>query len=112
MNLYLKELCQRASITERVEVSRTKGGFRDTRTLEKWELITTHTARRSFATNAFLAGVPTINIMKITGHKSESVFLKYIKISTEQNALMLLNHPHFGGSGMTRPEVPTLHVAG
>ena len=56
MNIYLKELCQRAGFTERVEVGRTKGGFREVRTLEKWELVTTHTARRSFATNAFLTG--------------------------------------------------------
>jgi integrase len=111
MNLYVKELCQRAGIVERVEVSRTKGGFRDSRTLEKWELVTTHTARRSFATNAFLAGLPTVAIMKITGHKSETVFMKYIKITTEQNAVMLLNHPYFGGAGMPTVAVPTLQIA-
>lgn len=111
MNMYVKELCQRAGILELVEVSRTKGGFRDTRTLEKWELVTTHTARRSFATNAFLAGLPTVAIMKITGHKSETVFMKYIKITTEQNALMLLDHPYFGGSGMPTVAVPTLQIA-
>lgn len=110
MNIYLKELCKRAGFTERVEVSRTKGGFRDTRTLEKWELVTTHTARRSFATNAFLAGVPTVSIMKITGHKSESVFMKYIKVSTEQNALLLLSHPHFSGV-RAEPVVRPLHKA-
>lgn len=97
MNRYLKELCQRAGFVERVEVSRTKGGLREVRTLEKWELVTTHTARRSFATNAFLAQLPTISIMKITGHKSESMFMKYIKVSAEQNALLLLQHPHFSG---------------
>lgn len=76
-------------------MGRTKGGMRQTRVLEKWQLITTHTARRSFATNAFLAGVPTISIMKITGHKSELVFMHYIKISSEQNALLMLEHDHF-----------------
>ena len=95
MNDYLKELCQLAGFTERVEVGRTQGGFRQMRSMPKWELVTTHTARRSFATNAFLAGVPTLSIMKITGHKSEVVFLRYIKISSEQNALLLLNHNHF-----------------
>ncbi|QHV97282.1 site-specific integrase [Spirosoma endbachense] len=95
MNTYLKELCRLAGFTERVEVGRTKGGFRQMRVMEKWELITTHTARRSFATNAFLAGVPTVSIMKITGHKSESIFMRYIKISSEQNALLMLGHEHF-----------------
>jgi|GEM_PF-4350798 len=35
--------------------------------------------------------------------------MKYIKISTEENALMLLNHPHFGGAGM--PITPALQIA-
>jgi integrase len=111
MNIYLKELCQRAGFSERIELGRTKGGLRETRVLEKWELVTTHTARRSFATNAFLAGVPTISIMKITGHKSESVFMKYIKVSTEQNALLLLQHPHFSGIATTGPVLPLHKVA-
>ncbi|BDW92732.1 hypothetical protein MACH07_15640 [Flagellimonas marinaquae] len=61
----------------------------------KYELVTTHTARRSFATNLYLADVPSISIMKITGHKTERSFLHYIKISQEQNADKLLNHPFF-----------------
>jgi integrase len=100
MNSYIKELCRLAGITERIEVSRTVGGNRQTRYLDKCELVTTHTARRSFATNAYLGGVPTIAIMKCTGHKSEMVFLRYIKVSPEQNALLLLDHPYFGGGGL------------
>jgi integrase len=64
-------------------------------------IATTHTARRSFATNAFLAGLPTISIMKITGHKSESQFMKYIKVTGEQNARLLLEHSHFSGVAET-----------
>ena len=64
---------------------------------EKCDLVSTHVARRSFATNAYKAGVPTIAIMKITGHKKESTFLKYIKISAEENAELLKDHPFFTG---------------
>ncbi|GAB4027292.1 site-specific integrase [Spirosoma koreense] len=95
LNDYLKELCRRADITDAVEVSRTKGGRKETRYLEKCDMVTSHSARRSFATNAFLAKVPTVSIMKITGHRSEAVFLRYIKISSEQNALLMLEHAHF-----------------
>lgn len=109
MNDYLKELCKLAGIVERIEVSRTMGGSRQTRYLDKCDLVTTHTARRSFATNAYLGGVPTVAIMKCTGHKSETVFLRYIKVSPEQNALLLLNHPHFGGTGIQ--VTPTLQTA-
>jgi integrase len=95
MNEYLKELGQLAEIDEEVLITATKGGKRMTETFKKWELITTHTARRSFATNAYLQSVPTISIMKITGHKTEKSFLKYIKISQEDNANKLINHPFF-----------------
>jgi hypothetical protein len=32
---------------------------------------------------------PTIAIMRLTGHTTESNFLKYIKVSAEENALMM-----------------------
>jgi integrase len=95
LNDHLKEVCKRIGLTDRVEVSRTRGGRSVSDYPEKWELVTTHTARRSFATNAYLAKVPTVSIMKITGHRSEKMLLKYIKISSEQNAVMLLDHAHF-----------------
>lgn len=65
--------------------------------LQKCELVKTHTARRSGATNMYLAGIPTIAIMKITGHKTEKEFMKYIKITEEQTAMELMNHPYFAG---------------
>lgn len=95
MNEYLKELGQLAFIEEDIIVTVTKGGKRQSETFKKWELITTHTARRSFATNAYLNNVPTISIMKITGHRTEKAFLRYIRISQEDNANKLLNHPFF-----------------
>lgn len=70
----------------------TRGGVQQTHNIERWRLVKSHTARRSFATNLYLSGYPSINIMKITGHKTESAFLKYIKISTKQSAKMLQIH--------------------
>ena len=76
-------------------ISTTKGGIKQNVSFKKHELITVHTARRSFATNAYLMNIPPISIMKITGHKTERAFLKYIKISQEDNANKLINHPFF-----------------
>lgn len=45
--------------------------------------------------NAYKAGVPTLAIMKITGHKLDSTFLKYIRVSAEENAEILSTHPFF-----------------
>lgn len=86
MNEYLKELGRLAGLNEKILTTMSKGGKRVTTTSKKFELVTTHTARRSFATNLFLQGFPSISLMKITGHKTEKAFLTYIKISPEENA--------------------------
>jgi integrase len=91
MNEYLKELCNIEHFRETVILNKTGGGLSYEQKKQKWELVTVHTARRSFATNMFLAEVPTISIMKITGHRTEKSFMKYIKVTQEQNADKLLN---------------------
>jgi len=48
--------------------------------------VVTHTGRRSFATNNYLMGVPSITIMAITGHKTETAFLGYLKITPTGNS--------------------------
>jgi integrase len=95
MNESLKTIGELAGIKENVLISTTQGGVVETKPYKKYELISVHTARRSFATNAYLKDIPTISIMKITGHKTEKSFLKYIKISQEDNANKLTNHSFF-----------------
>jgi integrase len=95
MNEYLKELCNIKHFQETVILNKTEGGLSFEQKKQKWELVTVHTARRSFATNMFLAEVPAISIMKITGHRTERAFMKYIKITQEQNADKLQLHPYF-----------------
>lgn len=94
-NDYIKEVVKKADINEPILLQKTKGTLIYTETEPKHDLVTSHTARRSFATNAYLAGVPPISIMKITGHKTESSFMKYIKISDKENALQLKAHKFF-----------------
>lgn len=95
MNKHIKEIARMAGIDEEVTINKNVGGRNQQQTFRKYELVCTHTARRSFATNAYKSGVPTIAIMKITGHTKESTFLKYIKVSAEENAAMLAEHPFF-----------------
>lgn len=95
MNSYLKELVGLAGIKEQIQTTITKGGKVVKEVLPKHKLVSTHTARRSFATNLYLSGVPTISIMKITGHRTEKSFLKYIRVTQEENADKLLTHPFF-----------------
>jgi len=94
-NAALKKIAQKAEINQAVIRTINEGGINKPVRKKKYELVTTHTARRSFATNAFKAGIPSISIMKITGHKSESSFLKYSKVSKEENAVLMAANPFF-----------------
>ena len=91
-NEYIKEVCQQAEIKEPFHKGITKGGNRITTKYEKWELVSSHTARRSFATNQYKSGFPAISIMQITGHKTEKAFLRYIKVTPEDHAHLLEMH--------------------
>ncbi|WP_366185361.1 site-specific integrase [Flavobacterium ovatum] len=94
-NTYLKEVASLAKIKEPIETTITRGGKVEKSVLPKFKLISTHTARRSFATNLYIADIPAISIMKITGHKTERSFMSYIRITQEQNADKLLTHAFF-----------------
>jgi len=92
MNKHLKEIGRRAKIYDSFLKVRTKGRERIEQTFSKYELITTHTARRSFATNMFKRGIPSRVIMKITGHRTERAFSTYIKVSQDENAEIMLRY--------------------
>lgn len=86
INRYIKEIAHCAGINEMIEQVSTKGGKTTRVKQPKYKLVTSHTARRSFATNAYLDGWNSIDIMKYTGHSSEKMLLKYIKSTPEDDA--------------------------
>lgn len=84
-NDYIKEACEDAKLKE-------KGRLATDPKLELWQCVTSHTARRSFATNLYLEGFPVIDLMKITGHRTEKAFMKYIRVSKLDAANRLSQH--------------------
>lgn len=93
MNAYLKIISESVEVLKvNVDAEYQKGGFKVTEAKKKHELVTTHTARRSFATNVYKSGFPAISLMKITGHRTEKAFLLYIKVTPEENAHKLMEH--------------------
>ncbi|HEX8576891.1 MAG TPA: tyrosine-type recombinase/integrase [Flavobacterium sp.] len=89
-NNHIKEICTLVGITDIVEgakmnpeTKRKESGY-----FQKWELVTSHTCRRSFATNLY-GKLPNKVIMAITGHTTETQFLKYIKITNDEFAVIL-----------------------
>jgi len=90
-NRILKQLGKLAGFTNEVEVTTATGK----QVKQKWELITVHTSRRSLATNAYLANIPTPSIMALTGHKKVQTFMQYIKVTAQENAQILADHAFF-----------------
>jgi len=91
-NEALKLIAKKAKINAPFHKRITKGGKTISTKFEKWQLVTSHSARRSFATNLYKSGFPSISIMQITGHKTEAAFLKYIKVTPEEHAKLLQMH--------------------
>jgi integrase len=87
MNDYLKELGQVAGMTEKILETNSFGGKRKEQEVQKWEKLTTHVCRRSFATNFYRAGLPAFHVMKITGHQTEQSFRQYICIDAKMAAM-------------------------
>ena len=88
-NIHLRQCARLAGIDSEFRMLENRGGKVSTLAYKKYQLVGMHTARRSFATNMYKRRFPTIAIMKLTGHTTESNFLKYIKVSAEENALMM-----------------------
>lgn len=95
INDRIKEICRLADIKEKVFIVRTEADKEVERVYEKWELVCTHTARRSAATNMLLAGMKASDIMGLGNWASEKSFWKYIRMSPEINAKRLMEHPFF-----------------
>lgn len=95
-NDMIKEVCKFANIdnvikgSKKVEVK--EGVFRkEEKDFEKWELVTSHIGRRSFATN-FYGKVPTGFLINVTGHSTEAMFLNYIGKSSSDIALEITKY--------------------
>ena len=103
LNYQIKHVAKVAGLTEQVLITKNVGGKVEEGLFEKYKLISSHTARRSFATNAYKAGIPTVAIMKITGHRRETTFLRYIRITDKENAELLKSSSFF-----SKPDEPNV----
>ncbi len=89
-NEYLKDAAKLAGIDEVFIKTASHNGMKHEKKYLKYELISSHTARRSFCTNAYEDNIPTLAIMAISGHKTETAFLKYIKTDAKKHAEKVL----------------------
>jgi integrase len=109
-NLYIKQVCRIAGITDVIKGSRLTDINNEDKTekkaknkdevkqfrkevgmYKKWELVTSHIGRRSFATN-FYGTIPTTYLINVTGHSTEAMFLNYLGKSNKDLAMELTNY--------------------
>lgn len=95
INEYIKHVGRKAKIKEDVITKITIGGKVKEESTPKHKLIGTHTARRSFCTNAYLSKMPVIDIMTLSGHTSEKEFYNYIKVTPQERAIKIANSSFF-----------------
>ena len=95
-NEQIKEVCQIAELTEKIEGSiltevkeniwrNVKGIY------PKWQLIGSHIGRKSYCTN-FYSKIPTSLILEVSGHSEERTLLAYIGKKDNTNAKMIKNY--------------------
>ncbi|MBS3999172.1 MAG: site-specific integrase [Desulfobulbaceae bacterium] len=80
-NKFVKELFQFAGLDRKCRITTIKGGQRDDEYLPLYELVTTHTARRTFITISLEKGMVHEAIMAMSGHKDYKTFKKYVNIT-------------------------------
>jgi len=91
LNDYIKELCELAGFNEPISLMSFSGKTKTIEVFEKFKLISTHTARRTFATLSYLRGIDPFVIMKITGHKDLKTFQIYLRLDHLQVSEKFLN---------------------
>ncbi|MGZ4155978.1 MAG: tyrosine-type recombinase/integrase [Bacteroidia bacterium] len=79
----IKKIALKAGITSLETKRETRGGKKLILTLPKYEMISSHTGRRSFATNFYEDGVTIRELMSVTGHTTEQAFKNYVKSKVE-----------------------------
>lgn len=89
-NVYIKEICKMVGIDEMTEGAKMNPETKrkENGVFPKYELVSSHICRRSFATNLY-GKLPNLTIMAITGHRNENVFLNYIKTTKKEKAQIL-----------------------
>ena len=87
-NEYLRDVCKKCELLKKeVSIKTFEAGKRVTLIKPKYQFVKSHTARRSFATNEYLAhDLQTAEIRSITGHKTDKSFYKYIRVTPRENA--------------------------
>ncbi|NUM51888.1 MAG: tyrosine-type recombinase/integrase [Flavobacteriales bacterium] len=85
-NKTIRDLCEKAEINDNIIITKKIAGKTSETTFKKFQLVSSHTCRRTFCTLKFLDKMPAQIIMRFSGHKTDRAFLKYLKLDAEMAA--------------------------
>lgn len=86
LNVLLKMIGKKAGIDTSVTISQYYGKNRVNRTIPKYELLSSHCARRTFISNAIDMGIPAQVVMKWSGHTSMEALKPYLEIADKKKS--------------------------
>lgn len=95
LNDYIKVVGEKAEINSQIKVEITRGGKRKAKYIDKHQLIMGHTARRTFCTLKYKAGVPVHSILLLSGHSTLKEFIKYIRNPKEEQVSQITSTDAF-----------------
>jgi integrase len=82
-NAEIKQVCKLAGIDADISITRYSGNRKIEITKKKYELITSHIARKTFISIGLRRGIPKDIIMKITGHRDERSVRAYLNLDRD-----------------------------
>jgi len=97
-NRYIKEVAKMAGIDKKEKYQVSKGGKVEYKETPRFELITSHTARRTAVTILRRLGWTYEQIMIVTGHKTLKVIQQYDRTTKEDRAVSIEGLPFIGDS--------------
>ena len=95
LNEWIKRVCKAVGIDEKVEVTSSNGIRHKTEIKPKYALVSSHTARRTGVTLLYMTGIPLQQVMLISGHKDEDSIRHYLRLTKEENVVLLKDNPFF-----------------
>lgn len=95
LNEWIKKVCKAVGIDDKVEVTSSNGLRHTTETKRKYDLVSSHTARRTGVTLLYMTGIPLQQVMLISGHKDEDSIRHYLRLTKEENVALLRDNPFF-----------------
>ncbi|MBK7576331.1 MAG: tyrosine-type recombinase/integrase [Ignavibacteria bacterium] len=90
MNIYLKKIGQLAGLDQKEVVSYYQAGQRHEETFERWQLLTTHVARRTFVSLSIRFGASEAVISRVTGHAAKGMLQKHYIVLDEETVRDLI----------------------